>query len=125
MALYAGVAALDGDTNNLIQQMAPTYLSPVQLGIFLIMIIGALSSTAESDLSTMSSLVMTDICGQNIAKEGEANPKTMLLVGLITMIVATGAGRYFARGQLSILDLLVFVGALLGALVLPVIARFS
>ncbi|POH58326.1 sodium:solute symporter family transporter [Arthrobacter glacialis] len=124
MALYAGVVPLDGDTNNLIPQMAATYLSPVLLGIFLIMIVGALSSTADSDLSAMSSIMMADVYGQNIAKEGKANPKTMLFIGRITMIVATGAGLYFASGQLNILDLLVFVGALWGALVFPVIASF-
>lgn len=124
MALYAGVAPLGGDTNNLIPQMAATYLSPVLVGVFLIMIVGALSSTADSDLSAMSSIVMADIYGQNIAKKGEANPKTMLFIGRITMIVATGAGLYFASGQLNILDLLVFVGALWGALVFPVIASF-
>lgn len=124
MALYAGVAPLDGDTNNLIPQMAATYLSPVLLGIFLIMIVGALSSTADSDLSAMSSIMMADVYGQNIAKKGQANPKTMLFIGRITMVVATGAGLYFASGQLNILDLLVFVGALWGALVFPVIASF-
>ncbi|MGA7203916.1 MAG: sodium:solute symporter family protein [Specibacter sp.] len=124
MALYVGIVPLDGDTNNLIPQMAATYLSPVLLGVFLIMIIGALSSTADSDLSAMSSIVMADIYGQNIAKEGQANPKTMLFIGRITMVVATGAGLYFASGQLNILDLLVFVGALWGALVFPVIASF-
>lgn len=124
MALYAGVAPLGGDTNNLIPQMAATYLSPVLLGIFLIMIVGALSSTADSDLSAMSSIMMADVYGQNIAKEGKANPKTMLFIGRITMVVATGAGLYFASGKLNILDLLVFVGALWGALVFPVIASF-
>lgn len=124
MALYAGVAPLDGDTNNLIPQMAATYLTPLLLGVFLVMIIGALSSTADSDLSAMSSIVMADVYGQNIAKKGQANPKTMLFIGRITMIVATGAGLYFASGRLNILDLLVFVGALWGALVFPVIASF-
>lgn len=124
MALYTGIVPLGGDTNNLIPQMAATYLSPVLLGIFLIMIVGALSSTADSDLSAMSSIMMADVYGQNIAKEGKANPKTMLFIGRITMIVATGAGLYFASGQLNILDLLVFVGALWGALVFPVIASF-
>lgn len=124
IALYAGVAPLDGDTNNLIPQMAATYLSPVLLGLFLVMIVAALSSTADSDLSAMSSIMMADVYGQNIAKEGQANPKTMLFIGRITMVVATGAGLYFASGQLNILDLLVFVGALWGALVFPVIASF-
>ncbi|MDD0858963.1 sodium:solute symporter family protein [Arthrobacter alpinus] len=124
IALYAGIAPLDGDSNNLIPQMAATYLGPVLLGVFLIMIVSALSSTADSDLSAMSSIVMADVYGQNIAKKGEANPKTMLFIGRITMIVATGAGLYFASGKLNILDLLVFVGALWGALVFPVIASF-
>ena len=124
IALYAGVVPLNGDTNNLIPQMAANYLSPVLLGIFLVMIVSALSSTADSDLSAMSSIMMADIYGQNIAKKGQAKPKTMLFIGRVTMVVATGAGLYFASGQLNILDLLVFVGALWGALVFPVIASF-
>lgn len=40
------------------------------------------------------------------------------------MVLATGAGLFFASGQMNILDLLVFVGALWGALVFPVIASF-
>lgn len=124
MALYAGIAPMDGDSNNLIPQMAATYLGPILLGVFLIMIVSALSSTADSDLSAMSSIMMADVYGQNIAKKDKANPKTMLLIGRITMVVATGAGLYFASGKLNILDLLVFVGALWGALVFPVIASF-
>jgi hypothetical protein len=48
----------------------------------------------------------------------------MVLIGRITMIVAMVAGLYFAGSQFNILDLLVFVGALWGALVFPVIASF-
>ncbi|MEO8220896.1 MAG: hypothetical protein ABI563_08935 [Specibacter sp.] len=55
MALGMGIVPLGGDTNNLIPQMAATCLSPVLLGIFLIMIVGALSSAAVSDLPAMSS----------------------------------------------------------------------
>lgn len=123
MALYLGISPSGGDTNNLIPQMASTFLGPILLGVFLIMIIGALSSTADSDLAALSSIMMADVYGQNIAK-GKANPKTMLMVGRITMIVATAAALYFASGQMNILDLLVFVGALWGALVFPVIASF-
>lgn len=124
MALYLGISPADGNVNNLIPQMASTYLGPVLLCLFLIMIIGALSSTADADLCALSSIMMADVYGQNIAKKGKANPKTMLLVGRITMVVATGAGLYFASGQMNILDLLVFVGALWGCLVFPVIASF-
>ena len=124
MALYLGITPTGGDLNNLIPEMAATYLGPVLLCLFLVMIIGALSSTADSDLSALSSIMMADIYGQNVAKKGEVNPKTMLLVGRISMVVATGAGLYFASGALNILDLLVFVGALWGCLVFPVISSF-
>jgi Na+/proline symporter len=123
IALYAGVTPIDGDTNNLIPQMAVTYLGPVLLCVFFIMILGSLSSTADSDLAALSSIAMADIYGQSVGKK-KANPKTMLLVGRITMILATAAGLFFASGKMNILDLLVFVGALWGALVFPVIASF-
>ncbi|GAA1326644.1 sodium:solute symporter family protein [Leucobacter albus] len=123
IALYAGIEPMGGDVNNLIPQMAATYLPPALLALFFIMIIGSLSSTADADLTALSSIVMADIYGQNIAK-GKPNPRTMVLVGRVTMIVAMTAGMYFAGSQLNILDLLVFVGALWGALVFPVIASF-
>ena len=124
IALYAGIEPVGGDVNNLIPQMAATYLSPALLALFFIMIIGSLSSTADADLTALASIVMTDIYGQNIAGKGRANPRTMVLIGRITMVVAITAGVFFAGSQLNILDLLVFVGALWGALVFPVIASF-
>ncbi len=48
----------------------------------------------------------------------------MLFVGRTTMVLATAAAVGFASMRLNILDLLVFVGALWGALVFPVIASF-
>lgn len=124
MALYLGISPAEGDLNNLIPQMASTYLGPVLLGVFFIMILGSLSSTADSDLSALSAIMMADVYGQNIARKGKANPRTMLMIGRISMVVATGAGLYFASGRMNILDLLVFVGALWGALVFPVLASF-
>lgn len=124
LALYLGVSPLDGDVNNIIPQMASSYLPLVLLVLFFVMIIGALSSTADSDLSAMSSIVMADIYGQNVAGKERANPRTMLLIGRLTMVVATALAIAFASLRLDILDLLVFVGALWGALVFPVIASF-
>ncbi|QOW22313.1 sodium:solute symporter family protein [Novilysobacter avium] len=120
-ALMIGMSPADGDHNNLIPQMASTYLSPLVVGIFFIMVIGSLSSTADSDLSALSSIMMTDIYGKNLAR-GKVRPTTMLWVGRITMIVATTAGLIFASFRIDILDLLVFVGALWGSIVFPVIA---
>ncbi|MEX1079885.1 MAG: sodium:solute symporter family protein [Homoserinimonas sp.] len=124
IALYLGITPLDGDTNNLIPQLAATYLGPVLLCVFFIMIIGSLASTADSDLAALSSIMMADVYGQNVAGRKKANPRVMLLVGRITMIVAVAGALFFATGQMNILDMLVFVGALWGALVFPVIASF-
>ncbi len=89
-----------------------------------VMIIGSLSSTADSDLAALSSIVMTDVYGQSVGRKNANPPKLMLLIGRITMIVATGLALYFATAKFNILDLLVFVGALWGCLVFPVIASF-
>ena len=121
MALLLGVAPHDGDLNNIIPQMASAYLPPVMIALFFILVIGSLSSTADSDLSALSAIMMTDIYGRNIAK-GNPNTRKMLLLGRLTMIVATVAGLILASFSLDILVMLVFVGALWGAIVFPVIA---
>lgn len=123
LAVMVGVQPLGGDMNNIIPQMASEYLPPVMIGMLFIMVIGSLSSTADSDLSALSSLVMTDIYGKNLAR-GKVNPTTMLYLGRITMVGATAMAVMFAVSNFDILDLLVFVGALWGALVFPVIASF-
>jgi len=122
MAVTIGVEPLDGNMNNLIPQMVSTYLHPVFIALFFILVIGSLSSTADSDLSALSTIMMADVYGKNIAKKGNVKPKTMMLVGRGTMIVATAAGLVFASFKLDILVMLVFVGALWGAIVFPVIA---
>lgn len=124
LALYLGFEPSGGDMNNLIPEMAATYLPSALLALFFIMIVGALSSTADSDLAALSSIMMADVYGRGVAGKGRANPKTMLLVGRLTMVLATATAVAFASLQLSILDLLVFVGALWGALVFPVLASF-
>ena len=120
MALSVGVEPIDGKMNNLIPQMVSTYLSPFFVALFFILVIGSLSSTADSDLSALSTIMMADVYGKNIARDNP-NPKVMMLVGRITMIVATVAGLIFASFSLDILVMLVFVGALWGAIVFPVI----
>jgi Na+/proline symporter len=123
VALYVGITPMDGDVNNLIPQLAGTYLGPVLLSVFFIMIIGSLASTADSDLSALSSIMMADVYGRRGAGV-KANPRIMLLIGRVTMVLATAAALYFAGGRMNILDLLVLVGAIWGALVFPVIASF-
>ena len=121
MALLIGMQPHDGDLNNLIPQMASSFLPPVAIALFFILVIGSLSSTADSDLSALSAIMMTDIYGKNLAK-GKPDVKKMLLLGRVTMIVATVIGLILASFSLNILVMLVFVGALWGAIVFPVIA---
>lgn len=121
MALTLGIQPLDGDMNNLIPQMVSGYLPPFFIALFFVLVIGSLSSTADSDLSALSAIMMADVYGKNIAK-GKADPRRMLLVGRLTMIIATVVGIVFASFSLDILVMLVFVGALWGAIVFPVIA---
>ncbi|WP_227875097.1 sodium:solute symporter family protein [Oceanisphaera profunda] len=121
MALTLGVEPLNGEGNNLIPQMVSTYLSPVFIGLFFILVIGSLSSTADSDLSALSAIVMADVYGKNLAK-GKVDPKRMLFIGRMTMVAATMIGIILASYSFDILVMLVFVGALWGAIVFPVIA---
>ena len=95
MALYLGVEPLDGDVNNLLPQMVADHLPLALVALAFLMIIGSLSSTADSDLSALSSIVMTDVYGQSVGRKN-ADPKTMLLIGRITMIVATAAALYLS-----------------------------
>ena len=120
LALFAGIQPIDGNLNNLIPQMAATYLSPFMVALLFIMVIGALSSTADSDLSALSAIVMTDIYGKQIAKNSP-DPKEMLFIGRMTMIVATMLGIVIATLKFDILSMLIFVGALWGSIVFPVI----
>ena len=121
MALTMGVEPMDGNMNNLIPQMVSSYLPPIFIGLFFILVIGSLSSTADSDLSALSAIMMADVYGKNIARN-KADPRKMLLIGRMTMVTATVIGIIFASFSLDILVMLVFVGALWGAIVFPVIA---
>ncbi len=123
LALLSGMVPVDGDMNNIIPQMASTYLPPFAIGLFFILVIGSLSSTADSDLAALSAIVMTDVYGRNIAR-GKPEPKRMLWWGRVTMVIATMIGVIFASLRLDILVMLVFVGALWGAIVFPVIVSF-
>src|SRR5699024_7033375 len=120
LALTAGIEPLGGDTNNLIPQVVAEYLSPFMVGLFFVLVIGSLSSTADSDLCALSAIVMADVYGKNIAKD-KADPEKMLLIGRATMVVATVMGIILASFSFDILVALVFVGALWVAIVFPVI----
>lgn len=121
MALLLGIQPDGGDLNNLIPQMASTYLPPFMIGLFFVLVVASLSSTADADLTALSAIMMTDVYAKNIVK-GQPDPRKMLLVGRMTMIIATMVGLILASLALDILVMLVFVGALWGTIVFPVIA---
>lgn len=121
MALLVGIEPLDGNLNNIIPQMVSMYLPAGFIMLFFILVIGSLSSTADADLCALSAIVMADIYGKNIAKD-KPNAKKMLFIGRLTMVTATAIGVTLASFALDILVMLVFVGALWGAIVFPVIA---
>ncbi|MFW7342097.1 sodium:solute symporter family protein [Pollutimonas sp. H1-120] len=123
LALLVGLEPANGNMNNIIPQMASTYLPPFGIALFFILVVGSLSSTADSDLSALSAIMMTDVYGKNLAR-GKPCPKRMLWWGRATMVVATMLGVVFASLRLDILVMLVFVGALWGAIVFPVIVSF-
>jgi Na+/proline symporter len=123
LALFVGLEPANGDMNNIIPQMASTYLPPFGIALFFLLVVGSLSSTADSDLAALSAIVMTDIYAKNLSR-GRPDPRRMLWWGRVTMIVATMVGVIFASLRLDILVMLVFVGALWGAIVFPVIASF-
>ncbi|NYT68601.1 sodium:solute symporter family transporter [Pusillimonas noertemannii] len=123
LALFIGLEPAGGNLNNIIPQMASAYLPPFAIGLFFILVVGSLSSTADSDLSALSAIVMTDIYGKNLAR-GRPDPARMLFWGRMTMVIATTVGVIFASLRMDILVMLVFVGALWGAIVFPVIMSF-
>jgi Na+/proline symporter len=123
LALFVGLEPANGDMNNIIPQMASTYLPPFGIALFFLLVVGSLSSTADSDLAARSGIVMTDVYAKNLAR-GRPDPRRMLWWGRATMIIATMIGVIFASLRLDILVMLVFVGALWGAIVFPVIASF-
>lgn len=121
VALILGIRPVGGDPNNLLPQMASGFLPPALVVVFAFLVIASLSSTGDSDLSALSSVVMTDVYGKNLAR-GRPGPKRMLLLGRLTMVVSMAGAVWIASAGLDILDLLVLAGGLWGAIVFPVIA---
>lgn len=121
VALILGIQPIDGDPNNLLPQMASGFLPTALVVVFAFLVIASLSSTGDSDISALSSVVMTDIYGKNLSR-GRPNPARMLFLGRVTMVVSMAVAIWIASIGLDILVLLVIAGGLWGAIVFPVIA---
>lgn len=121
VALILGIDPINGDPNNLLPQMAAGFLPVGLVIVFAFLVIASLSSTGDSDLAALSSVVMTDVYGKNLAR-GRPNPTRMLLLGRVTMLVAMAGAVVLASTGVDILVMLVIAGGLWGAIVFPVIA---
>lgn len=121
VALILGIDPINGDPNNLLPQMAAGFLPVGLVVVFAFLVIASLSSTGDSDLAALSSVVMTDVYGKNLAR-GRPNPTRMLLLGRVTMLVAMAGAVVLASTGVDILVMLVIAGGLWGAIVFPVIA---
>ena len=83
LALFTGLEPANGDMNNIIPQMASTYLPPFGIALFFVLVVGSLSSTADSDLAALSAIMMTDIYAKNLSR-GRPDPRRMLWWGRVT-----------------------------------------
>lgn len=78
LALFVGLEPVNGNMNNIIPQMASTYLPPVGIALFFILVVGSLSSTADSDLAALSAIVITDIYAKNLAGGRRSAPHAVV-----------------------------------------------
>ena len=121
IALLVGVRPLADDPNNLLPQMASSYLPPILVVAFAILVVASLASTADADLAALASVVMTDVYAKNLAR-GQPDAARMLFLGRVTMLVAMLVAVLIASANLDVLTLLVIAGGLWGTIVFPVIA---
>lgn len=121
MAAIIGVQPANDDPNNIVPQMATAFLPVVLVIAFAFLVIAALASTCDSDLSGLAALMMTDVYRRYIAR-AEVSNKTMLWFGRVAMVGAAVLAAVLATLQASILDALLTGASLYGAIVFPVIA---
>lgn len=95
VALILGIQPAGGEPNNLLPQLASSYLPAVLVVAFALLILASLASTADADLSALSSVVMTDVYAKNLAKN-RPNATFMLMLGRLTMLVATAFAVWLA-----------------------------
>lgn len=120
VALLQGLEPLEGSLNNLVPQVAATYLPAALLVPFLLLLIGALFSSADSDLAGLSSIAMTDIWKGYLRPD--AGDRSTLWVGRGTLLVTAGLGAAMASFNFDILTLILFAGMLRAACVFPIAA---
>src|SRR5690606_36664050 len=61
MALLLGAQPDGGDLNNLIPQMASTYLPPFMIGLFFLLVVASPYPTTDADLTSISAMMLNDL----------------------------------------------------------------
>lgn len=120
IALLVGIEPADGDLNTLVPLVAGTYL-PAWLGVgFVLLVIAAITSTSDSDLSALSAMAMTDVWrGYVRPHAGDAELKR---VARVAMVLVTAIAVTVALLRLDILTLILFYGMIRSASVVPIAA---
>jgi Na+/proline symporter len=120
IALTQGLSPVDGSTNNIVPQVANQFLPPALALGFVVLLIGAITSTSDSDLSALSSIAMADVWRS--AVRPQASEAELKLVGRVVMIGATTIAVAVALPDPDILNLILFFGAIRAASVFPIAA---
>lgn len=120
IALLSGIEPVDGDLNTLVPVVVGTFL-PAWLGVaFVVLVIAAITSTSDSDLSALSAIAMTDVWrGYVRPAAGDAELKR---VARVAMVVVTAIAVVVATFRLDILALILFYGMIRSASVVPIAA---
>jgi Na+/proline symporter len=121
-AAAVGITPVQGDPNNLVPQLASTHLPFAFAIAFMLLILSALSSTADSDLSALSAIFMTDVWHQYVVSNNPGYRDYTIWVGRGTMAFFTSVAIYIAMSQISILFAVMFMSVLWGCIVFPVIS---
>lgn len=121
MAVIIGVEPVGGNVNNIVPQMATTFLPVALIILFAFLVLCALASTCDSDLSSLAALMMTDVYRRYMARGQIAN-RTMLRIGRATMITMSAIAVILATLRVSILVGLLIGASLYGAIVFPTVA---
>lgn len=120
VALLEGLTPVDGDLNTLIPLVAGSYL-PLWLGAaFVLLVIAAITSTSDSDLSALSAIAMTDVWRGYVRPD--AGGGELKLVARLTMVGVTTIAVAVALLRLDILALILFYGMIRSASVVPIAA---
>jgi len=111
----------DTPDNNTLLPVMLEQIAPAALAIpFLFLLLGALFSTADSDVNALASIAMTDLWRDRLRPQ--AGHRELVLVGRATMLLAVVLGLAVAMLRLDILAMILFVGMVRAAAVFPVAA---